>query len=150
MHHHEFQKQEGNILTRSFFVLLGLVLIAAAFRFDFYSCVFLTNVLLLGAGALILTRAQNRRSPRWLFVSAVLVVLGGGLYRMCVYLIGFNPGPGWRYFPSLAEIMVSVSIVAFEILAYQVLIKLVPVLPSIDLFCHGASQTKKPEHSVTA
>ena len=29
MHHHEFEKQEGNILTRSFFVLLTLVLIGA-------------------------------------------------------------------------------------------------------------------------
>jgi len=124
--------------------------LAAAFSFDFYSCVFLANVALLGAGSLILTRAKNRQSPRWLFVSAMLVVLGGGLYRMCVYLIGFNPGPGWTYFPSLPEVMVSVSVVAFEILAYQVLIKLVPVFPRVGLHDHGASAATTPKQGATA
>jgi len=59
----------------------------------------------------------------------VLIVAGGALYRFNVYLIGFNPGQGWIYFPSLAEVMISVGIVALELLGYQVLVKLVPVLP---------------------
>jgi len=91
----------------------------------------LGSMLLLAAGSLILLRGRNRRSPRWLFVSAALIVTGGVLYRFNVYLIGFNPGEGWMYFPSLAEIMISVGIVAFEILGYLVLVKLVPVLPRI-------------------
>ena len=124
--------------------------LAAAFRFDFYSCVFLVNVALLVVGSLILAGAKNRKSPRWLFAAAVLIILGGGLYRMCVYLIGFNPGPGWQYFPSVSEVMVSVSIVAFEILAYQVLIKLVPVLPRVGLHDPGTLGANKPEQTATA
>ena len=124
--------------------------LAAAFRFDFYSCVFLVNIALLAAGALILASAKNRQSPRKLFAAALLIVLGGGLYRMCVYLIGFNPGPGWHYFPSLPEIIVSVSIVAFEILAYQVLIKLVPVFPKVDFHGRGTPAADNDKQTVTA
>ena len=66
-----------------------------------------------------------------MFVSAALIVLGGALYRFNVYLIGFNPGKGWHYFPALAELLVSVGIVAFEILGYQVIVKILPVLPKL-------------------
>jgi Ni/Fe-hydrogenase subunit HybB-like protein len=102
-----------------------------AWKFDFYSRFFLAEFALIGFGSIILFRKSMRRSPRWLFVSAALTVLGGGLYRFNVYLIGFNPGDGWIYFPSLAEVLISVGIVALELLGYQVLVKLVPVLPKI-------------------
>ena len=59
-----------------------------------------------------------------------MIVFGGALYRFNVYLIGFNPGKGWRYFPSFAEVMVTVGIVALEILAYKVFVALFPVLPN--------------------
>lgn len=100
-------------------------------RRDTYANSFLVEVLLLICGSLILSSRRNRQSPRWLFVSGVLIVTGGALYRFNVYLIGFNPGPGWVYFPSLAEILISVGIVSVELLGYQTLVKLVPVLPKI-------------------
>jgi len=102
----------------------------AAVSLDFYSGFFLLEFLLVGIGSAILFSKSNRRSPRWLFVSAALIVLGGALYRFNVYLIGFNPGKGWRYFPSFAEVMITVGIVALEILAYKVFVKLFPVLPT--------------------
>ena len=107
--------------------------LGAAWRFDLYSCFFLLEFALLGFGSVILFSNRNRHSPRWLFVSAALIVLGGALYRFNVYLIGFNPGQGWIYFPSLAEVMISVGIVAIELLGYQVLVKMVPVLPRVHL-----------------
>ena len=94
----------------------------AAVRLDFYSGFFLLEFFLVGIGSAILFSKNNRRSPRWLFVSAALIVLGGALYRFNVYLIGFNPGKGWRYFPSFAEVMITVGIVALEILAYKVFV----------------------------
>jgi Ni/Fe-hydrogenase subunit HybB-like protein len=106
--------------------------LGAVFAFDLYSWSFLVEIGLLGIGLLILFRPKNRWSPRWLFVSAALIVLGGALYRFNVYLIGFRPGKGWVYFPSLAEVFISVGIVALELLAYQVLVKLVPVLPRLE------------------
>lgn len=122
--------------------------LGAAWSLDRYSCFFQLEFALLGFGSLILFRNQNRHSPRWLFASAALIVLGGALYRFNVYLIGFNPGAGWVYFPSLAEVMISVGIVAMELLGYQVLVKMVPVLPRIGLRRHplmsAANRTARP------
>jgi len=99
--------------------------------FDFYAGFFLFEIALVGTGSFILFSAGNRQSVRWLFVSAALIVIGGALYRFNVYLIGFNPGEGWRYFPSLAEFLITIGIIAFEILCYKVLVKLLPVLPRL-------------------
>jgi Ni/Fe-hydrogenase subunit HybB-like protein len=112
-------------------------LVGSALSFDFYSSFFLLEFCLIAGGSVILFFRANRNSPRWLFVSAAMIVLGGALYRFNVYLIGFNPGRGWHYFPSLAELMITVGIVALEILGYQVLVKLFPVLPKIGLHGHG-------------
>jgi Ni/Fe-hydrogenase subunit HybB-like protein len=81
-----------------------------------------------GRGSLLCSAAKACRS---LAVVSALIVLGGALYRFNVYLIGFNPGKGWHYFPALAELMITVGIVAFEILGYQVLVKILPVLPNL-------------------
>ena len=104
--------------------------IPAVFHGDFYSGFFLVELFLMAFGSLPLFSREQRRSPRWLFISAAMMLLGGGLYRFNVYLIGFNPGSGWHYFPSFAEVMISVGIVALEVLAYQLLIKLLPALPN--------------------
>lgn len=96
---------------------------------DYYSRYFLAEFLLVASGSILLFNSRLRRSPRWLFVSAAFIVLGGALYRFNVYLIGFNPGKGWRYFPSLAELMITVGIVAMEILGYKIFVSIFPVLP---------------------
>ena len=102
----------------------------AVFHGDFYSDFFLAECFLMAIGSAPLFGSEKRRSPRRLFISCALMLLGGGLYRFNVYLIGFNPGTGWHYFPSFAEVMISVGIVAIEILAYQLLIKFLPLLPA--------------------
>jgi Ni/Fe-hydrogenase subunit HybB-like protein len=112
----------------------------AALSLDFHSGFFLLDCALLIVGSFVLISRQNRHSPRWLFVSATLIVLGGALYRFNVYLIGFDPGQGWTYFPSLAEIMISVGIVSLELLCYQLLVKLCPVLPTIRTRSGGHRQ----------
>ena len=95
--------------------------LSALFHGDFYSGFFLIEFFLMACGTLPLFSAEKRRSPRWLFICAALMLSGGGLYRFNVYLIGFNPGRGWHYFPSFAEVMISVGIVSWEILFYRLL-----------------------------
>ena len=104
--------------------------LSAVFHGDFYSGFFLAEFFLMAFGSAPLFSGENRRSPRWLFISAAMMLLGGGLYRFNVYLIGFNPGTGWHYFPSFPEVMISVGIVALEVLGYQLLIKVLPELPN--------------------
>ncbi|NVN99394.1 MAG: Ni/Fe-hydrogenase cytochrome b subunit [Geobacteraceae bacterium] len=111
--------------------------LAAAVKFDFYSNFFLLEFLLIACGSFILFSETMRRSPRWLFISAAMMVLGGALYRFNVYLIGFNPGQGWHYFPSFAELMITAGIVSLELLGYQVLVKVIPVLPNPNHHANG-------------
>ncbi|MCH7226044.1 Ni/Fe-hydrogenase cytochrome b subunit [Haloferula sp. A504] len=112
--------------------------LGAAFSMDHLSLWFLAQMVLVGTGSFLLLGARGpsspRRSPRRLFISAALILVGGAVYRFNVYLIGFDPGQGWSYFPSLAEIMITVGIVSLELLGYLVLVKMVPVLPK----AHGA------------
>jgi len=42
---------------------------------------------------------------RGMFFCAVSIVLAAAIYRFNTYIIGFNPGNGWHYFPSAGEIL---------------------------------------------
>jgi Ni/Fe-hydrogenase subunit HybB-like protein len=83
----------------------------------------------LGAAAVILMLPKaNRSSPRLIFLGALAMLLNGALYRLNCYLIGFDPGDGWSYFPSLGEVLVTLGIFALEIMLYLMVVKLFPVL----------------------
>jgi Ni/Fe-hydrogenase subunit HybB-like protein len=55
-------------------------------------------------------------------------MFAGALYRFDTYLVAFTPGPNWAYFPSVPEIAITVGMVAFEVLAYIVIVKTFPIL----------------------
>ncbi|WIM04840.1 MAG: Ni/Fe-hydrogenase cytochrome b subunit [Candidatus Nitricoxidivorans perseverans] len=78
----------------------------------------------------LLSTEQARRSAAKLFTGAVLLMLGGMLLRINGFLVGYMTGDGWHYFPSFAELMVTVGIIAFEILAYIYIVRNYPVLPA--------------------
>ncbi len=71
-----------------------------------------------------------RRDPQRLFVSALSMALGGIVYRLAAYLVAYDTGAGWSYFPSMGELAVSIGLVAAEILAFIIAIRLLPVLPA--------------------
>lgn len=75
----------------------------------------------------LLNKTQRRR-PTVLFWSALAVVLGGALYRFDAFMIAYNPGPGWHYFPGVGEMLITLGIVAIEIMAYLFFVKKTPVL----------------------
>jgi Ni/Fe-hydrogenase subunit HybB-like protein len=91
----------------------------------------LENFCFIGAFAFTI-RKPLRNNPRWLFLAAVLMLLAGALYRFNTYLVGFNPGTGWHYFPALPEILITIGIVAIELMAYLYIVKRYPVLPAVE------------------
>jgi len=99
--------------------------VAAVFHGDLYSLFFLAEFFLMALGSIMLFGPQKSRSPRRLFLAAAMMLMGGALYRCNVYLIGFNPGSAWHYFPSFAEVMISVGIVSLQLLGYQLFVKMV-------------------------
>jgi Ni/Fe-hydrogenase subunit HybB-like protein len=85
------------------------------------------NALFLAA-ALVFVIPAGRASQRASFLGAVALLAGGALYRLDAYLIGYQPIGSWSYFPSVPELMVSIGVVALELLLYLVFIKTLPVL----------------------
>jgi len=63
-----------------------------------------------------------------LFRSAMVIVIGGALYRFDTFLLAFDPGPGWHYFPSVQELLISIGLVAIEIALYVVIVKRFPIM----------------------
>ncbi len=84
----------------------------------------------LAAIALLLPKA-NRSHPRFLFLGASAILAQGFLFRLNCYLIGYDPGQGWTYFPSAGEIMVTIGIYAFHILLFMIFVKQLPVLHAV-------------------
>jgi Ni/Fe-hydrogenase subunit HybB-like protein len=99
--------------------------------FDLKSIMFIFENVLYIYPVVVLFSAAKRRIPKYLFLSAVSMLLAGAVYRFNTFLIGFNPGGGYHYFPAFSEIMITVGIIAIEIMAYLVFVKKFPVLPDM-------------------
>ncbi len=102
---------------------LGLI-----FSFDFASILFLLEMALFVIPVFILLSPARRERGSQLLIAAMSMLMAGSLYRFSAFLFTFNPGPGYSYFPSVAEIMVTLGIIALELMAYLVLVKILPVL----------------------
>jgi Ni/Fe-hydrogenase subunit HybB-like protein len=89
------------------------------------------NLLFVAALAL-LAPAARRASAKGLCTSGFVLLLACGVLKFNMYIIGFQPGPGWTYFPSVQEILVTLAIVAIEFLAYLIFVKKLPVLAAAE------------------
>jgi Ni/Fe-hydrogenase subunit HybB-like protein len=96
--------------------------------FDGYALLFLVELVLVVVPALLLASPARRESPRDLFRAAVLLILAGTIYRIDTYIVAFRPGAQFAYFPSVAEILATVGLVAAEVLAYVFFVKRFPIL----------------------
>jgi Ni/Fe-hydrogenase subunit HybB-like protein len=93
---------------------------------------FLVENLLFLMPVLLLVNPAWQKDLRWLFVMASSLLLAGSLYRFNAFLIGYDPGAGWRYFPATQELLITLGIVAFELMAYLYFVKRYPVLPQVE------------------
>jgi Ni/Fe-hydrogenase subunit HybB-like protein len=90
--------------------------------------VFLAEIgLHMGAVAILASPRQRVRPPQQ-FRAALLLILAGTAYRFDVYLVGFQPGAQWSYFPAVPELLITLGIVALEIAIYVAAVKTFPVL----------------------
>lgn len=74
-----------------------------------------------------------RRNPARLFLAGCAIMMGGVLLRVNGFLIGYDTGlgvdHGWNYFPSIAEMLVTIGMFALEVLGYIIITRRFPVLP---------------------
>ncbi len=102
---------------------LGLI-----FAGDFASFMFILENILFVIPLIILLSPQRRAQGSKLLIAGVCLLLAGSLYRFDAFLLTFNPGLGYNYFPSAPEIMITLGVIAFELMAYILIVKLLPVM----------------------
>lgn len=116
------------------FVILGvegkLGVLASPGRLGFF---FWAEVIVLLAAALRFLGQGERGKPDQLLQAALLAMAGGTLYRVDVFLVAYDPGNGWVYFPSLAEILITLGLVATETVVYVLVVRRFPILAGISL-----------------
>jgi Ni/Fe-hydrogenase subunit HybB-like protein/Fe-S-cluster-containing dehydrogenase component len=124
-------------LVLLFYVALRLADVTARGHFglilagDLYSSLFLIEMGLFVIPAVGLLVEGQRASMSLLIISGITVMLAGGLYRFSSFLIAFNPGPEWTYWPTPMEYMGSIGLVSLGIMGYTVIVKKLPILRSV-------------------
>jgi Ni/Fe-hydrogenase subunit HybB-like protein len=104
-----------------------------------HSFCFWAETLLFLAAAFLFMQQGVRASAAGQLQAALLALAGGSLYRIDAFLTAFNPGQNWVYFPSLAEIFVTLGLVATVTVAYVFIVKKFPILAGVSV------PAKRPE-----
>lgn len=118
----------GVFLAIRFITLIVQGKLALIFAGDFASFVFILETALFVVPLVILLSPSRNRRGGQLLIAAVSMLLAGAMYRFDAFLVTFDPGPGYSYFPSAPEIMITFSIIALELMIYLAVIKTLPVL----------------------
>ena len=99
-----------------------------AFQGTLDAFMFWVEMVLYVVPLIILLNKSNQTSTRMIFISALCMLIAGSVYRMNVYLIGYHPGPDWNYFPSVAELLITIGMFSFEVVLYLIFVKRLPVM----------------------
>jgi len=57
------------------------------------------------------------------------LLLAGAVLRFNALIVGFNPPAGYVYFPSWIELVVSIGLLAVEVVGFTYIVKRYPILP---------------------
>lgn len=98
-----------------------------------YGSLLVAELTLFGLPALILWRKADKHR---LLITMVTLLLANVGYRFNAFLFAFAPDITVRYYPSLAECLVSLGLIAFELLLFR---QLVPCQSGRDNLKHSAA-----------
>jgi Ni/Fe-hydrogenase subunit HybB-like protein len=126
-------------LSGAMIVVLGLFLVIRlvdlvirgdlmlAFNQGYLSAFFWLENLMLAAAIFLISGARREHFPN-IMKAALLIMFGGALYRFNSYILAYDPGPGWSYFPSVLELCITFGVVLFEVVLYIFIVKTFPIL----------------------
>jgi Ni/Fe-hydrogenase subunit HybB-like protein len=77
---------------------------------------------------IFMLRGVERKGHANLLTASILIMLAGAMYRFDTYLVAYNPGSNWNYFPTVSEILITLGAVALEIALYVFIVKRYPIL----------------------
>ena len=90
--------------------------------------VFVAEIAMHLAAAVILFAPARRVDPVWQVRAGILLILAGAGFRLNTYLVAFNPGAHYSYFPAIPELLVTFGFVAAELAIYLWAVKTFPIL----------------------
>jgi Ni/Fe-hydrogenase subunit HybB-like protein len=109
----------GDIIVRGQF--------GAIFGSGLKSLMFVIEIALFATPVVLFRKPANRGSRKALWIGACALLAAGALYRLDAFLVAYQTGAGWSYFPSVSELMVTIGIIAAEVLLYIVFVRNFPV-----------------------
>ena len=101
------------------------------FNSGFYSVVFWIETALFVIPMVMLMRAGDRKDFASMLRASIFIMLAGSMYRFDTYIVAFNPGENWSYFPTVLELLITLGVVAFEVFLYIVIVKRYPILGGV-------------------
>ena len=116
-------------LAVRFLDLLARGRLANVVRFDTIGLLFWLENVLVAVPAIVLRSSALRSSPRVAFKMAVAACVGGMLYRFTPTTLTFNAGRTSIYFPSLAELFISMGFISLALGAFSLTVKTLAILP---------------------
>jgi Ni/Fe-hydrogenase subunit HybB-like protein len=103
---------------------------------DFFTLLFVVELALFTAPALMFLSPAVQANRGRLFGAALLALWAGAAYRVDTYLSVYRPAPGWDYFPSIGETVITVGMAAIGIAVFIFVSRKFPV---VVVAGHGAS-----------
>ena len=127
----------GRIIAGILFVYIGLRFgdlawrgeLPRVFQLGLLSVMFWIEIALFAYPAITLSFSSRRRRLSKLFPAAASMLAGAVLYRIDAFLVAYEHDSTWHYFPSAPEILVTLGVIAIEVLAYVFFVKIFPILP---------------------
>jgi Ni/Fe-hydrogenase subunit HybB-like protein len=95
---------------------------------DFYGALFVFELLLFLAPAVMFLSPRVLANRGRTFGAALLAIAAGSFYRVDTYLSVYRPAPGWNYFPSLGETIVTVGMAAIGVAIFVFVSRKFPVV----------------------
>ncbi len=97
-------------------------------RADGYTLLFALEIALFLVPAFLLRNPAVQRNPGRMFAAGLLALSAGAAYRMDSYITVYRPAPGFRYFPSLGELTVTIGMAAIGVAVFILISRLFPVI----------------------
>jgi Ni/Fe-hydrogenase subunit HybB-like protein len=92
-----------------------------------YSMMFWIEMVLFALPILMLL-GKGKESFKNMLRAGLIIVFAGALYRFDAYIVAYDPGPGWSYFPSLPELLITLGVITLEIAIYVYVVKRFPII----------------------
>lgn len=121
-----------------------------ALHFDFYSMWFLLEILLVMIPAYVLQKREWREDPMLLYMSLVIMTVGGLIYRYTPTTVAFLPGDRYHYFPSFVELLMSGGFVALGMILFLYTVKRYNILPvPLDYYKKAVARLEAEANNTT-